>query len=209
MTYKTEQEAFWAGSFGDDYSQRNDGAQLLQSKIAQFSTILKSTGSIESVIEFGANIGLNLQSLERLLPNIALSALEINEFAVSKLTEWGKCQEVFHQSALTFESKKQYEMSMILGVLVHTNPSQLPAMYEKLYQSSKRWILVSEAYNPKPIEIEYRGNAGRYYKRDFAGEMLELYPDLKLVDYGFIYRRDTKFPQDDATWFLMEKRGEK
>lgn len=206
MEYKTEQETFWAGSFGDDYSQRNNSEVLLKSKIAQFSNILQSTGPIKSVIEFGSNIGLNLHSLDRLLPNIALSALEINEFAVSKLSEWGRCQEIFHQSALTFEPKKQYEMSMILGVLVHTNPNELPTMYEKLYQSSQRWILVSEAYNPKPIEIEYRGNAGRYYKRDFAGEMLDIYPDLRLVDYGFIYRRDTKFPQDDPTWFLMEKK---
>lgn len=205
MGYKTEQESFWAGSFGDDYSQRNDGDKLLQSKIAQFSQILKSTGSLESVIEFGSNIGLNLQSLDRLLPNIELSALEINEFAVSKLSEWGRCKEIFHQSALTFEPKIQYEMSMILGVLVHTNPKELVTMYEKLYLSSSRWILLSEAYNPVPLEIEYRGNSGRYYKRDFAGEMLDLYPELKLVNYGFIYRRDAKFPQDDATWFLMEK----
>jgi spore coat polysaccharide biosynthesis protein SpsF len=27
------------------------------------------------------------------------------------------------------------------------------------------------------------------------------------VDYGFAYRRDPNFPQDDITWFLLEKRG--
>ena len=31
------------------------------------------------------------------------------------------------------------------------------------------------------------------------------YPEMKLLDYGFIYRRDRDFPQDDMTWFLMEK----
>ena len=35
--------------------------------------------------------------------------------------------------------------------------------------------------------------------------MLDRYSDLKLVDYGFVYRRDPNFRQDDATWFLMEK----
>ena len=25
-------------------------------------------------------------------------------------------------------------------------------------------------------------------------------------DYGFAYKRDPKFPQDDITWFLMEKK---
>ena len=28
----------------------------------------------------------------------------------------------------------------------------------------------------------------------------------RLVDYGFAYRHDPNFPQDDITWFLMEKR---
>jgi spore coat polysaccharide biosynthesis protein SpsF len=26
-----------------------------------------------------------------------------------------------------------------------------------------------------------------------------------LVDYGFAYHRDPAFPQDDITWFLLEK----
>jgi hypothetical protein len=43
------------------------------------------------------------------------------------------------------------------------------------------------------------------FKRDFAGEMLERYPDLELIDYGFVYKRDNNFPQDDITWFLLKK----
>lgn len=43
------------------------------------------------------------------------------------------------------------------------------------------------------------------FKRDFAGEMLEKYQDLQLVDYGFVYHGDANFPQDDLTWFLLEK----
>ncbi|QVL50178.1 MAG: hypothetical protein KFB96_06875 [Thiocapsa sp.] len=43
------------------------------------------------------------------------------------------------------------------------------------------------------------------FKRDFAGEMLDRYPDLELIDYGFIYRRDPVFPQDDMTWFLLQR----
>ena len=42
--------------------------------------------------------------------------------------------------------------------------------------------------------------------RDFAGEIMDRHPQLQLVDYGFAYRRDPNFPQDDITWFLMEKR---
>jgi spore coat polysaccharide biosynthesis protein SpsF len=53
--------------------------------------------------------------------------------------------------------------------------------------------------------IPYRGNEDRLFKRDFAGEMLNKYSDLSLVDYGFSYRKDPIFPQDDITWFLLEK----
>lgn len=205
MEYKTEQESFWAGEFGDAYSQRNNDEQLLISKTALFSKILQNTGQVRSVIEFGSNIGLNLQSLAKLLPSSELSAIEINEYAKKQLVDWGGCKEIFHQSALEFEASQQYEMSMILGVLIHINPDELTKMYTNLYQSSSRWILIAESYNPTPVEVKYRGNDGRYFKRDFAGEMMEQHPDLSLVNYGFVYHRDTSFPLDDLTWFLLEK----
>ena len=65
--------------------------------------------------------------------------------------------------------------------------------------------MVAEYYNPTPVSINYRGHTDKLFKRDFAGEIMDMYPNLKLVDYGFIYHRDDAFPQDDITWFLMEK----
>lgn len=74
----------------------------------------------------------------------------------------------------------------------------------KLYQTSKKYICICEYYNPTPVEVVYH-ETGRIYKRDFCGEMMDKYPGLKLVDYGFVYHRDYKFPQDDMNWFLLEK----
>lgn len=89
-------------------------------------------------------------------------------------------------------------------MLIHINPDELPRVYSKLVDTSKRFfICVAEYYNPTPVEVPYRGHARRLFKRDFAGEMLDRFP-LRLVDYGFAYHRDP-FPQDDLTWFLMEK----
>ncbi len=207
MAYKTEQESFWAGEFGDEYSQRNNSESLLVNKTAFFSKVLQRTGVLQSVLELGSNVGLNLQAINKLLPNTELSAIEINAFAKEQLEKWGGCKEIFHQSALEFTSDNCYEMTMILGVLIHINPQELPQMYQKLYDHSQRWVLLSESYNPTPVEVKYRGNDGRYFKRDFAGEMMAQYPDLKLVDYGFIYHGDPAFPLDDTTWFLMEKRA--
>jgi len=34
---------------------------------------------------------------------------------------------------------------------------------------------------------------------------MKKFNDLKLVDYGFVYHADCNFPQDDVTWFVLEK----
>lgn len=36
MTYKTEQERFWAGEFGDEYLKRNREADTIVANIAYF-----------------------------------------------------------------------------------------------------------------------------------------------------------------------------
>ena len=66
-------------------------------------------------------------------------------------------------------------------------------------------FLIAEYYNPTPIKVEYRGHKEKLFKRDFCGEMLDQYSDLTLLDYGFLYHRDNNFPQDDISWFLIEK----
>jgi pseudaminic acid biosynthesis-associated methylase len=204
--FKTEQEAFWAGQFGDDYIGRNQGAHEDAANLAFFSKILQRTEPIRSAIEFGANIGLNIKSLRALRPGIELAAIEINQKAAAQLEKLGGIN-VYSQSILTFEPKRTYDLSLIKGVLIHINPDSLPDVYDRLYRSSNRYICVAEYYNPAPVEVSYRGNKDKLFKRDFAGEMLDRFPDLTLLDYGFAYHRDANFPQDDITWFLMEKKG--
>lgn len=207
MNYKTEQESFWAGQFGTDYIARNESAQLLASNLNFFSKALQRAGRIRSCIEFGANIGMNLRALKLLYPDITQHAIEINSDAADRLSAFVGEGNVFRGSIFDFENREQAELALIKGVLIHINPDMLAATYRKLYAASSRWILVCEYYNPSPAAIPYRNHADRLFKRDFSGEMLDMFPDLQLVDYGFAYRRDPAFAQDDITWFLMEKRG--
>jgi hypothetical protein len=58
--YETEQDKFWAGEFGDAYIERNRGSELLAAKLALLAKILSSAGAVSSLIELGANVGLNL-----------------------------------------------------------------------------------------------------------------------------------------------------
>ena len=202
--FRTEQEKFWAGEFGNDYIGRNTGRDMVASNIAFFSRILARTHSVRSAIEFGANIGLNLEALRALLPQISLSAIEINRKAAAELEKMGGVK-IYPQSILEFQPDQQRDLVLIKGVLIHINPECLPDVYDRLYNSSGRYICIAEYYNPAPVEVPYRGNREKLFKRDFAGEMLDRFPDLRLLDYGFAYRRDPQFPQDDLTWFLLEK----
>ncbi|MFA6568251.1 MAG: pseudaminic acid biosynthesis-associated methylase [Victivallales bacterium] len=204
MTYKTEQEKFWAGNFGSEYIGRNKGEKWIASNLALFSKILGSTKSVASVLELGANIGLNLHAIRGLIPEASLTAVEINEEAVNELRKFDYIEPVF-SSILDFKPAKKWDIVFTKGVLIHLNPDVLPDVYDLMYRASNRYILVCEYYNPSPVEIPYRGHSGRLFKRDFAGEILKGHADISLVEYGFAYHNDPNFPQDDLSWFLMEK----
>ena len=206
MTITTEQEAFWQGDFGNDYTDRNRGPHWVAANSAFFSKVLDRMRGIHTVLELGSNIDLNMMALRQLLPDAKLSAVEINEKAALELKSNLPDIDLHLTSILEFEPNRTWDLVFTKGVLIHINPDELPAVYKLMYQSSSRYILVSEYYNPKPVEIAYRGYTGNLFKRDFAGEIMETFPDLSLVNYGFVYHRDPNFPQDDMNWFLMEKK---
>lgn len=203
---QTSQEIFWSGEFGDNYIERNQGDQLLASNLNFFNTALGGCENLNSCVEFGANIGMNLRAMKLLFPNIQCSGIEINKQAASQLKKLIGDDSVFNGSISDFNPASKADLALIKGVLIHISPTQLRETYEKLHQASKRYILIAEYYNPSPVSIDYRGHSDKLFKRDFAGEILDIYQDLRLVDYGFAYHRDDKYPQDDITWFLLEKR---
>ncbi|MBS4022827.1 MAG: hypothetical protein KGZ79_10490 [Dethiobacter sp.] len=199
--FTTEQENFWAGKFGNQYIERNKD---LTNNIPLFARILSRTAEVSSVLEFGANIGLNLEAIKLLIPTIELSAIEINETAVNSLKESTNIR-IYHQSILNFIPDYPRSLVLTKGVLIHLSPEYLEKVYELLYLSSNKYICIAEYYSPSPVTVEYRGHQNKLFKRDFAGEILDKYQDLKLIDYGFVYHRDPNFPQDDLNWFLLQK----
>lgn len=205
MTYSTEQESFWAGNFGTEYTERNQGAALQAANLDFFSQVVRKTRGVESIIELGANRGLNLETLRTLLPNAEISGIEINADA-AKIAEAAGFK-MYRGSILDFQLDVPRDLAFTKGVLIHINPDALPSVYDLLHRAARKYVLVAEYYNPAPVEISYRGHSGKLFKRDFAGEILARHRDLRLVDYGFLYRGDPVFPQDDITWFLMEKSG--
>ncbi len=206
--FKTEQESFWAWDFWEDYIARNDGDKFLANQVAFWSQVLRKAWKISSIIEFGSNVWVNLKALGLLLPEVELSAVEINNTACKVIEHWSRGKvKVYNESILDFRLDQTREFAFTKWVLIHINPDNLNEVYDSLYASSSRYICVAEYYNPTPAEMSYRWNTGKLFKRDFCGEIMNRFPDLRLLDYGFVYRSDPTFPQDDVTWFLLEKKN--
>jgi pseudaminic acid biosynthesis-associated methylase len=146
-----------------------------------------------------------MQALRLLLPKVELSAIEINDKAVAELNKLDNLK-IYHSSILDFQPDYQRDMALIKGVLIHINPDFLPKVYELLYTTAKRYICIVEYYNPTPVAIPYHGHEDKLFKRDFAGEMMDMYPKLELIEYGFGYNRDNNFLLGSGNWFLLEKR---
>ncbi len=203
--FETEQERFWAGSFGDNYVDRSQGAHHDAARTAMWARVLRGCGPLQSVTEFGANIGLNLRALRTLLPGARLTGVEINAKAADILRRVGTI-EVLEGSLLDTAPNEPADLAFVCTVLIHVNPEHLQTAYDQLAKNGSRYVVISEYYNPSPTEIVYRGHTERLFKRDFAGEFLDRHPEFELRDYGFIYHRDPLFPVDDFTWFLLARR---
>ena len=206
MIDNNEQEKFWSGDFGDHYIKRNSIENILPSKIYFFSKIFNHLGKIDSCLELGANVGSNLLAINKIRPEIKLKGLEINDLAYESLENLGICTETFKTSLLNFKKKQIADLSFTMGVLIHISPNNLDKAYETLYLTSKKYLLLCEYYNPTPVAIDYRGHSNKLFKRDFAGELLNKYQDLELLEYGFSYKNDKKYSLDDINWFLLEKK---
>ena len=202
MKLKTEQENFWQKKFGDNYSKRNlkrnnrilsIGRELITNKV-----------QLSSAIELGCNVGYNLDALKKIYPNIQTYGVEINKKAYLICKKKHPCS---NTSLLEFISKKRFDLVFTCGVLIHQNPKSLKKIYSKLYNLSKKYIYIEEYFNLTPVSILYRGNDERLFKRDFAKEIWQLYPKLKIIDYGFHWKEDPYLKDncDNNNWFLFKK----
>ena len=202
---KTEQESFWEGDFGNEYIDRNNDNNTLPGRINVFSQVIRQAQGVESVFELGCNIGMNLEALKILRPRTKFHAVEINKKACDKIMDEKPWVDVQNRSLLDSGIETKADLVFTSGVLIHIAPEALHRAYSTMYKASKKYIALVEYYNPFPVEVNYRGHLERLFKRDFAGDLIDRFADLKLLDYGFIYRRDHNFPMDDPTWFLLEK----
>ena len=204
-TYATAQERFWAGDLAPITAPATRARRRSMHRRALWAEVLRQAAPLTSLCEFGANIGLNLVALGQLQPAAVRHAIELNPTALAALNALDGVT-VHAGTVLERHLPAPVDLTFTVGVLIHIAPERLTTVYDHLHAGSRRYIAVAEYYNPTPVEVPYRGHDARLFKRDFAGEMLDRFSDLRLVDYGFRYHRDPAHPADDLTWFLMEKR---
>jgi len=187
----------WAGKFGAEYNARNDNPRLIEDNYHLFTRM--GIENISTAMELGCGYGYSLLGLKKLFPELELNGIEINNEAADQAADNGIV--VTRESIYTTQVTKTYDLVLTKGMLIYTPEESIDNVYKLLYDMSNRYICICEYYNPSLVVIDHRGIP--LYKRDY-GRIIDLYPNLKLTNYGFVHKRD-KHPQDDVTWFLFEK----
>lgn len=199
-----EQETFWFGNFGDEYTSRNDGRDLIESNQLLFQEVFKNLPLPKSVIELGANRGLNLAALKGIDNNIQTSGVEINPNAAELLRNSTFADTVHEMSATELKVETKFELVLSKGFLIHINPADLKTIYALIASLSIDLVLFAEYFSPEPVSIGYRGHQNKLFKRDFAGEFMDAHKEFEVIRTGFAYKRGP-IPKDNLTWFLMKR----
>lgn len=198
----------WAGEFGTEYTARNVASdEALRIRTSMWGRIAQAFAGDppKTILEVGCNLGLNLRVMPRLL-GAELSAIEPNAAARARVLADGvlpaeRLYEGFGDKIPLADGA--VEMAFTSGVLIHVDPSRLPATMDEIHRVSSKYVLCSEYFSPRPEMLTYRGHDGLLFKNDFGGLYMDRFPDLQLVDYGFFWKRATGL--DDATWWLFRK----
>jgi spore coat polysaccharide biosynthesis protein SpsF len=205
----TRQVEFWRGDFGDGYTDRNLATrEQLASRIAMWSDILKPTTGAPpaSILEVGANLGINLRAL-RALTGARFYAAEPNERARATLIRDGVAEERDTRASLAQSidfPDRIADLVFTSGVLIHIHPDHLLTAMREIHRCAARYVGCIEYFSDKPEEIPYRGHTGLLFKRDFGGYWLDNFADLQVLATGFAWKRTTGL--DNLTWWLFEKR---
>ena len=199
--------AFWQGEFGDGYTDRNPVTdQRIKNSARLWNEVIGNLPfdyEIRSVMEVGANVGVNLLALARLLPKTRFFAVEPNDKARQQLVNSGVVDDLDAYRGLG-DAIGTVDLIFTCGVMIHVPPDDLLGFCRRIHEHAGRYIACIEYFAQEPEEKLYRGHAGKLWKRDFGSFWLDNFPDLVPLGCGFAWKRMTGL--DDLTWWLLEKR---
>jgi len=191
----------WKGEFGNDYHGRNygDDRRPLWRKVLP---LLSENDKLE-ILEVGAGLGANLEAIRKLINasetrcRADLFALEPNVSACSRILPPVTIVKGVAQKIKA--SDERFDFVFTYGVLIHL-PDPIPAMRE-MHRVSNRYLMCAEYFSPHRCQVDYRDGVP-LFKDDYGSLWMDEF-NLKLVDYGFCWKRTTGL--DNVTWWLLEK----
>jgi pseudaminic acid biosynthesis-associated methylase len=203
---ETPQLAAWRGELGDAYTDRVGATpERVHAAARWWARILTSLGGErpESILEVGANVGINLRALAS-LTEARLIAVEPNARARRRLVadEVVPPDRVLDGTASSIPlTSGSVDLAFTSGVLIHVPPEALPEALAEIRRVARRWVLAIEYFAVHPETVLYQGRDGLLFKRDFGRLWLEHHPDLRIVDSGFFWK--PQWGADDVTWWLF------
>ena len=163
---------------------------------------------LASVIDVGSNIGINLIFINKLFEGrIKLYAVEPNRKAYDRLVSQPHIQldGVWNCDAFKLPlPDSSIDLAFTAGVLIHIAPNDLGRATDEIVRVARRYVLCIEYFSHTPVEVSYRGQIGLLFKRDFGAFYLDRFPNLKGVDYGFLWQREFGI-SDNPNWWLFSK----
>jgi pseudaminic acid biosynthesis-associated methylase len=195
-------EDLWAGDFGEEYRKRN---REVGAGRETFWNWLLTAYPADAVLELGCNNGANLQWI--VAHSSQVVGVDINPNALRELRERLPNVRTVVAAArdLPFPDDS-FDLAFTAGVLIHQPTSTLPSVIGELVRVSRRYVLALEYQADQEEEVEYRGQQGALFKRNYGSIFRSLFPDLTLLDTGFL---DAEAGWDNVTWWLFDKSGAK
>ena len=207
---KIEQNVIqWKSNFGNSYIERNPLTKKnLEIRINMWKTLFSSLNlkDINSALEVGCNVGLNLKAISK-LHKCELFGVEPNEKAREIVLKNKICSNHnLHDGIaekLNFKSET-IDLTFTNGVLIHIPKDRLIKSMNEIFRVTKKYIICVEYFSDKSEEVKYGDEEVLLIKRDYGSLWLDNFKNLKLIDYGFFWKKATKL--DNTTWWIFEKK---
>lgn len=157
---------FWRGEFGQEYTTRN--RVQWRDRVPFFERMLLRTQA-RSWLDVGCNAGWNLRALRAVDPGLHLTGVDINVQALAEAREAGFDVRVALADEITdVLGLRCAEVVVTSGVLIHVAPEDLLRTMTTIRDASTEFVLCVEYPADEETEVEYRGHAGKLWKRPFG-----------------------------------------
>lgn len=199
----------WTGAFGDAYHERNALREdEIKRRFGLWQAILFDPFPFmpmrrAKALEIGAGTGNNLAALmEGGMRQENLWAVEPNASAHPSLKTLIPEDHIWPE--MSWAIPTNLDLVFTSGVLIHIPPEDLSGFIGMAlsYLRDNGWFVMVEYFSKEHREVEYRGEAGRLWTRDFGALVMDEF-GLKPLDCGFSWHRLTGL--DDLTWWMFRK----